>query len=71
MKYRRSSRFSRCMYGLSRPHSCRPEPQNGFLSTLSVLSTAVLQNFHYLHRATPSKSWPVSLPKVRHALPLR
>ncbi|KAH3701041.1 hypothetical protein DPMN_076024 [Dreissena polymorpha] len=51
--------------------SRRPEPQNGFPSTLSVLSTAVLGHFHYLHRATPAKSWPVSLPKVRPVRPIR
>ncbi|KAH3838062.1 hypothetical protein DPMN_111468 [Dreissena polymorpha] len=51
--------------------SHQPEPQNGFPSTLRLLSTAVLRHFHYLHRAIQSKSWPVSLPKVRHARPLR
>ncbi|KAH3848708.1 hypothetical protein DPMN_091088 [Dreissena polymorpha] len=33
--------------------SCRLEPKNGFPSTLSVLGTAVLRHFHYLHRAIP------------------
>ncbi|KAH3791982.1 hypothetical protein DPMN_145471 [Dreissena polymorpha] len=51
--------------------SCRPDPQNGFPSTLSVLGTAVIRHFHYLHRATPSKFWPVYLPQVRQARPLR
>ncbi|KAH3835879.1 hypothetical protein DPMN_109247 [Dreissena polymorpha] len=51
-------RALRCLYGL-------------FPSTLSVLGTAILRHFHYLHRATPSKSWPASLPKIRHARPLR
>ncbi|KAH3724850.1 hypothetical protein DPMN_050677 [Dreissena polymorpha] len=33
--------------------SCRPEPQNGFPSTLSVLGAAVFRHFHYLDMATP------------------
>ncbi|KAH3807553.1 hypothetical protein DPMN_135898 [Dreissena polymorpha] len=41
--------------------SCRPETQNGFPSTLSVLSTAVLRHFHYIHKATPSTSLTASL----------
>ncbi|KAH3816723.1 hypothetical protein DPMN_118244 [Dreissena polymorpha] len=32
--------------------SRRPEPQNGFPSTLSVLGTAVPEHFHYLDKAT-------------------
>ncbi|KAH3819649.1 hypothetical protein DPMN_121389 [Dreissena polymorpha] len=51
--------------------SGRPEPQNGFPSMLTVLGTAVLRHFHYFHWVTPSKTWPVSLPKVRHPRPLR
>ncbi|KAH3871923.1 hypothetical protein DPMN_035138 [Dreissena polymorpha] len=51
--------------------SRRPEPQNCFPSTLSVLRTAVVGHFHYRHRATPSKSWPVSLPKVHPVRTLR
>ncbi|KAH3693329.1 hypothetical protein DPMN_172014 [Dreissena polymorpha] len=42
--------------------SRRPEPQNDFPSTLIVLSTAVLEHFHYLTRTTASKSWPVYVP---------
>ncbi|KAH3775281.1 hypothetical protein DPMN_176682 [Dreissena polymorpha] len=51
--------------------SRRPEPQNGFTSTLSILRTAVLGNFHYFHRDIPSKSCFLSLPKVRPTRPLR
>ncbi|KAH3800852.1 hypothetical protein DPMN_154495 [Dreissena polymorpha] len=37
--------------------SRRPEPKNGFISRLIVLSTAVLEHFHH-HWATRSKSGP-------------
>ncbi|KAH3727040.1 hypothetical protein DPMN_052965 [Dreissena polymorpha] len=33
--------------------SCRPEPQERFPSIFSVLGTAVLRHFHYIHRAIP------------------
>ncbi|KAH3801421.1 hypothetical protein DPMN_155071 [Dreissena polymorpha] len=48
----------------------QPEPQNGFPSKCSVLSTAVLGHSHYLHMTHPSKSWPESLPHVRLDRPL-
>ncbi|KAH3774209.1 hypothetical protein DPMN_175584 [Dreissena polymorpha] len=46
------------------------ESQNGLPITLSVLSTAVMGHFNYLLKATPSKSWPVSLPCPPSTLPL-
>ncbi|KAH3869421.1 hypothetical protein DPMN_032586 [Dreissena polymorpha] len=64
---RRFYGLSRCQKQSTRP----PDPQNGFPSTLSVLSIAALGHFHYLHRATPSKSWPVSLSRVNPVRPLR
>ncbi|KAH3823047.1 hypothetical protein DPMN_124843 [Dreissena polymorpha] len=45
-------------------------PKNGFPSTSRILSNAVLVHFYYLHRATLSTSWPVSLPEVRPVRPL-
>ncbi|KAH3851046.1 hypothetical protein DPMN_093524 [Dreissena polymorpha] len=33
--------------------SRRPDPQNGFPTTMSVLSTAVMGHVHYLQRANP------------------
>ncbi|KAH3835028.1 hypothetical protein DPMN_108366 [Dreissena polymorpha] len=57
----RCAAFMASIEGTSR----RPKPQNGFPSTLSVPRTVVLGHIHYLQMATPSKSWPVSLPEVR------
>ncbi|KAH3792100.1 hypothetical protein DPMN_145590 [Dreissena polymorpha] len=45
-------------------------PKTGFPSTSRILSNAVLVHFYYLHRATLSKSWPVSLPEFRPVRPL-
>ncbi|KAH3831405.1 hypothetical protein DPMN_104672 [Dreissena polymorpha] len=44
--------------------SRQPEPENGFPST------SVLGHFQFLYSATHSKSWFVSLPKVRCIRPL-
>ena len=48
--------------------NCRPEPQNSFPITLSVLTTAVLEHFHCVHEATPLKSWIASLLQVRPSI---
>ncbi|KAH3830420.1 hypothetical protein DPMN_103664 [Dreissena polymorpha] len=49
----------------------RPEHQNSLPSMFSTIRTAVLGHFHYLHCATPLKSWPASLPNVRPVRHLR
>ncbi|KAH3823975.1 hypothetical protein DPMN_125800 [Dreissena polymorpha] len=51
--------------------SRRPKTQNGFPSTLSVLSTAVLKHSHYLYRSTARSLGlhlcPRSVPSVLYA----